>query len=57
MEEFLTKEGNDDGQFPIPEQNRTKIMNASVGCDKRAKSMCIESNCALYVNMKLFVFI
>jgi hypothetical protein len=41
MEEFFEREGNDDGQFPIPAENRTKFMDTSIGCDKRAKSMLI----------------
>ena len=39
MEEFLENEGYEDGQFPIPEENRTKLLNVSTGCDKRSKSM------------------
>jgi len=38
MEEFFNREGNEEGQFTIPEENRTQIMKASTGCDKRRKS-------------------
>ena len=49
MEEFLEREGNDDGQFPIPEQNRTQLLHAATGCDKRAKSMYIDSDHKLFL--------
>mmetsp|Transcript_5995 Transcript_5995/g.7636 ORF Transcript_5995/g.7636 Transcript_5995/m.7636 type:complete len:605 (+) Transcript_5995:30-1844(+) len=38
MEEFLKREGGDDGQFPIPEDDREQLFKSSVGCDKKAKS-------------------
>jgi len=39
MEEFIQLEGtNDDGQFPIPEDTREKVIKSSKACDKRAKS-------------------
>ena len=50
MEEFLKREGGDQGQFPIPEQNRTKTMISATGCDKRKKSM---SSFVVYI-LRLF---
>lgn len=38
MEEFFEREGNEDGQFPLPKENREKYLETSTGCDKRAKS-------------------
>jgi len=38
MEDFMETEGYEDGQFPIPPENRTKLLKSSTGCDKRAKS-------------------
>ena len=43
MEEFIKREGNKDGQFTIPEDQREKLANVATGCDKRAKSRCILS--------------
>ena len=43
MEEFFEREGHDNGQFPLPKENRTKYMQTSTGCDKRAKSMFLLS--------------
>ncbi len=41
MEEFFETEGQEDGQFPLPAENRTQFLKTSTGCDKRAKSMFI----------------
>lgn len=38
MSEFLEKEGGDDGRYPIPEENKERILKSSLECDKRAKS-------------------
>ena len=38
MEQFLQVEGGDDGQFPIPEEDRENVLRSAPECDKRAKS-------------------
>lgn len=52
MEEFLQREGGEDGRLPIPEANKTTVLNAGSHCEKRAKSkfqcsVCPSSRCAL----------
>lgn len=48
MEEFLKREGSDDGQFTIPEGDRTKLLNSATGCDKKKKSTYTKDCLALY---------
>lgn len=37
-EEFIRREGGPDGRLPLPEANKTKILNAVKHCQFRAKS-------------------
>jgi hypothetical protein len=37
-EEFLRREGGKDGQFPMPNENRTKLLNVQDSCQYRMKS-------------------
>eukprot|EP00978_Attheya_sp_CCMP212_P036879 scaffold170273_cov47-Attheya_sp.AAC.3 len=37
-EEFLQREGGEDGLFPMPNENRTKLLNVQDSCQYRMKS-------------------
>lgn len=41
-EEFLEREGGEDGRFPIPAENRAAVLNAAKGCVhmKKAENFC-----------------
>lgn len=50
FEDFIKKEGGEDGQFPIPESIRDRVQKAAGACDKRAKSKF-----TFFRHLKIFV--
>ena len=55
MEEFLKLEGGDDGQFPIPEEDREDVLRTALECDKRAKSDIACDHILNYLEAAAFV--
>eukprot|EP00554_Chaetoceros_debilis_P012580 CAMPEP_0194115626 /NCGR_PEP_ID=MMETSP0150-20130528/24183_1 /TAXON_ID=122233 /ORGANISM="Chaetoceros debilis, Strain MM31A-1" /LENGTH=591 /DNA_ID=CAMNT_0038806157 /DNA_START=97 /DNA_END=1868 /DNA_ORIENTATION=- len=54
-EEFITREGGEDGQFPILESKREEVLKSSIECDKRAKSDISCDHIWEYLESKAFV--
>ena len=55
MAQFLEIEGGDEGQFPIPEDDRADVLKTADECDKRAKSDIACNHVFDYLEASAFV--
>ena len=55
MHDFVTLEGAEDGQFPVPDEEREGVLRSSKECDKRHKSDIACDKVWTYLEASAFV--